>query len=249
LDKLVAEFARDPEYRLQLAHRHHDLANLLRANRRPDEAEQGYRQALVLKEKVAADFPANPDYRFHLTQTCLGLASLLIATGQPQEAENLYRRAAALFVALVTDVPANPDYRNSLADCQNTLAWHLVTSPDLTRPLAVEGVERARSATELRPSAGAYWNTLGLAHYRVGVWQEAIDALKKSDELLKGELFSFNAFFLAMAHWQLDKKDEARKSYDQAVEWMEKNKPQDEELQRFRAEAENLIGVKKQQEQ
>ena len=47
-----------------------------------------------------------------------------------------------------------------------------------------------------------------------------------------------------MAYWQLDEQDEARKWCDQAVEWMEKNKPQDEELKRFRAEAEELLGAK-----
>ena len=46
-----------------------------------------------------------------------------------------------------------------------------------------------------------------------------------------------------MSHWQLGKKDEARQWYDKAVEWMEKNKPDDEELKRFRAEAEELLGT------
>jgi hypothetical protein len=50
-------------------------------------------------------------------------------------------------------------------------------------------------------------------------------------------------FFLAMAHWQLGEKDEARKYYDKAVAWMDKNKPDDEELRRFRAEAAALLGV------
>ena len=46
-----------------------------------------------------------------------------------------------------------------------------------------------------------------------------------------------------MAHWQLDHKAEARKWYDQAVEWMEKNRPHDEELRRFRAEAKELLEI------
>ena len=48
-----------------------------------------------------------------------------------------------------------------------------------------------------------------------------------------------------MAHWQPGEKDEARKWFDQAVEWMEKNKPDDEELRRFRAEAAELLGANK----
>jgi hypothetical protein len=59
-------------------------------------------------------------------------------------------------------------------------------------------------------------------------------------ELRKGG-DSFDWFFLAMAHWQLGNQDQARQWYDQAVAWMEKNQPQNEELLRFRAEAEELI--------
>lgn len=47
-----------------------------------------------------------------------------------------------------------------------------------------------------------------------------------------------------MAYWQSDNKDEARKWFDRAVTWMEKNQPQNEELRRFRTEAAELLGVK-----
>ena len=52
-------------------------------------------------------------------------------------------------------------------------------------------------------------------------------------------------FCLAMAHWQLDNKDEARKWYDRAVAWMDKNQPNDEELSRFRTEAAELLKIDK----
>jgi hypothetical protein len=45
---------------------------------------------------------------------------------------------------------------------------------------------------------------------------------------------------MAMAHGRLDQKDEARRWYDRAVQWMEKNAPQNVELLRFRAEAAEL---------
>ena len=54
---------------------------------------------------------------------------------------------------------------------------------------------------------------------------------------------SFDDFFLAMAYWQLGDKEQARKWYGQAVAWMKKNRPQDEELCRFRAEAAVLLGI------
>ena len=51
-------------------------------------------------------------------------------------------------------------------------------------------------------------------------------------------------FFLAMAHWKLSEKDKARAWYDRALQWMEKNQPQNEELRRFRAEASELLEPK-----
>ena len=62
---------------------------------------------------------------------------------------------------------------------------------------------------------------LGVALYRDGDFSASIEALKKSEELVPGRSLSFNGFFLAMAHWQLDRKDEARQWYDQSVEWMQ----------------------------
>jgi len=49
------------------------------------------------------------------------------------------------------------------------------------------------------------------------------------------------ALFLAEVHWRLDHKDLARRWYDKVVEWMEKNKPKDEKLRAYRAEAEALL--------
>jgi len=55
-------------------------------------------------------------------------------------------------------------------------------------------------------------------------------------------LAAFDWFFLAMAKHRLGHKD-AREWYDEAVAWMEKDKPDDKELKRFRAEAEEVLGI------
>ena len=67
-------------------------------------------------------------------------------------------------------------------------------------------------------------------------------ALEKAMELRKGG-DSFDWFFLAMAHWQLGDKEQARKHYDRAGQWMEKNRLQDKGLRRFHAEAAALLGL------
>ena len=129
----------------------------------------------------------------------------------------------------------------------NSVAWRLATDADLKpRPTEV-ALECARKAVELAPEDGGVWNTLGVAQYRAENWQASIDALRKAMGLRQGGN-SFDWFFLAMAHWRLGNKDEARLWYGRAVEWMEKNRPKDEDLRRFRAEAAELLGVEKDKE-
>jgi tetratricopeptide (TPR) repeat protein len=163
---------------------------------------------------------------------------------------SVYDRRADAYRTLDRFPEALADYQKALelapdnAVAHNNLAWLLATCPAAEFRDAQRALELAKKAVELDPKRGYFWGTLGAAHYRAGEWKDGVDALKKSDELLNGGMFSFNAFFLAMAHWQLDQKDEARKWYDQAIEWMEKNRPQDEELKRFRAETTELLGLK-----
>jgi hypothetical protein len=54
---------------------------------------------------------------------------------------------------------------------------------------------------------------------------------------------SFDWFFLAMSHWQLGNKEEARRWHDRAVEWMDKNRSTSAPLIRYRAEAEGLLNI------
>jgi WD40 repeat protein/tetratricopeptide (TPR) repeat protein len=51
------------------------------------------------------------------------------------------------------------------------------------------------------------------------------------------------ALFLAEVHWRLDHKNLARRWYDKAAQWMDKNKTEAEILQRYRAEAAKLLGI------
>ena len=143
----------------------------------------------------------------------------------------------------------------------NNSAWLLATCADAKFRDPARAVRLAKKAVQLAAKEGTLWNTLGVARYRAGEWQSAIDAIKKSMELRSGG-DSFDWFCLAMAHWQLAKtgvsgpgsgakeekpqhRAEARKWYDQAVMWMEKNNPKDEELRRFRTEAAELMDIEK----
>jgi len=163
------------------------------------------------------------------------LADLLMRKGLAEEAAGEYEKAISQGLKAVELNPKN-------AVSHNNMAWHLATCPNAKFRDPRRAVGLAEKAVELAPNEGIYWNTLGAAHYGASDWQAAVNTLNKSMELRKGG-DSNDWFFLAMAHWQLRNKDEARKWYDQAVQWMDKNDPKNEELRRFRAEAAELLEI------
>ena len=219
------------------------LVDLLQATGRPQEAEQVCRQRVAFHEKLATEFPQVPHLRRALAASLSHLGIVLGVMGQREEAEKAYRQAIKLAEDLISASPDDPSNSGCLADVQNNLAWLLAACPDSKFRDPSRALELAQKAVDREPNAGYAWNTLGVAHYRAGQWKASIDALKKSIDLRKGG-DSFDWFFLAMAHWKLGDKEEARQQYDQAVHWMEKNQPQNEELRRFRIEAAELLQVK-----
>jgi serine/threonine protein kinase/Tfp pilus assembly protein PilF len=170
------------------------------------------------------------------------LVALYQSQGRYAEAKGLLAKAAAALEKRAAQRPPNPQDRGETAIRWNTLAWFLVNCPFPQVGDPAEAVAAAKKAVELQPQEGGIRNTLGVAYYRAGDWKAAIAALEKSMEISTGRGESFNTFFLAMAHWQLGDKEEARRWYDRAVAWMDTNQPQDDEMKRFRAEAAALLG-------
>jgi len=147
-------------------------------------------------------------------------------------------------VIRIWDSSKRGPWEPSLAWYNNALAWSLATCPDPQFRSPARAVELARRAVQLAPEVGTggCWNTLGVAHYRTGDWKATLAALEKAMQLSNGG-DGTDWFFLAMAHWQLGGKDEARTWYDKAVQWMDRNNPKDPELRCFRAEAAELLGI------
>lgn len=178
-----------------------------------DEAIKHYQKAL----EVGADYA--PAHR--------GLGDAKIRERKVSEALAEFRTAVKL----------DPN----LAGAHNSLAWALVTHPaeDGEYQDLDEAIASAKKACELNVDDLASLNTLGVALYRNGDWDEAIKALKESVDL--GADIPHNWLFIAMAHWQQGNKEVARSLLAKSTAWREQNKP-DDELIRFFAEAEKLIG-------
>jgi tetratricopeptide (TPR) repeat protein len=243
-EQLAKEFPDESSYRCH----HVNLLNFQGIALRdlPGEAATALRyhqQALGLCEPLVSQFPDRPRYRYELVRSHFALGIALRLAGRPAEAVQAFERALGAYRPY-SDTYDEPVNHEQFAAVHNELAWLLATFADVKFRDPGRAVVAARKAVELEPEHGGFRNTLGVACYRAGDWKAAIQALEKAEELAPGKILAWNAFFLAMAHWQLGEKERARKEYEQAVSWMEKNQPNDEELRRFRAEAEGLLKAK-----
>jgi WD40 repeat protein/Flp pilus assembly protein TadD len=209
----------DPRFQQALENRNQELALLL--INAPEHRPGDTARAIALARSGVEMEPGN--------------GSCWLTLGRAHESAGDWPAATIAFLEAVELSPGD-------AMLQNDVAWILATRPDPRFRDPIRAVESARRAVAAAPKGGSFWNTLGVAHYRAGDWQAAIEALRKSMELRNGG-DGLDWFFLAMAHRQRGEKERARPWYDKAVTWMEKHRPKDPELLRFRSEADELFGV------
>jgi tetratricopeptide (TPR) repeat protein len=236
-EKLVKDNPLNISHRQDLSSVYENLAVLLQLAGRLADAESACRQGLLLRQNLAKERPKD---RFAWQNVALGherLACILRDELRPREEVESYRAA----LTIRTKLALAAEFGRSAAS-KNSLAWLLATCPVGQLRDAEKAVELASEAVKLAPAAGTYWNTLGVAYYRAGKWQEGVEALRKSMALTSGgEVVDW--LFLAMAHKQLGNHEEARQWYDKAVVHLEKDGVMDQGRRLFREEAAAVLGL------
>jgi superkiller protein 3 len=219
---------------------------------------QGKRdESLGLFEKAAELAPKDGDFHYSLANNYRSLDQLDEAIAAYEKATHYHPKSAELCcehgVALkrrgrIADAIAvwkraieiDPKY----ARAHTSLAWLLATAADPALRDPKAAVSHARTAKDLAPKTAAHWSNLGVALWRAADPKAAVEALVKADSMVQGGDL-YHRFFLAMAYWQVGEKEKARAAFEQGVQWVDKNQPTNEELRRFRAEAEKLLEIEK----
>jgi serine/threonine protein kinase/Flp pilus assembly protein TadD len=235
---------------------HYNLGVFLAKQGRRGEAVEAYQEAIRLQPGVA--------------KAHSNLGTLLVQQGKLAEAIEEYRAAVKLEPSegllhynLAFALKQSGNEEQSLQEFRKAIeskhpegsAYHelsllLLTCSDPKLRNPRQARDFANKGIQFRPQSPTAWQVLGWAQYRSGAWKDSIAALKKSIELQKDGGSPRQWFLLAMAHWQLGNREEARRWLDQATRWlekhdsrMEKDQPRNEELRRFRAEARELFGI------
>jgi len=220
-----------------------------------EKVVRAYDQAIERNPNDASAFHERAEAHERLGQWEQAIAdhSQAIQLAPPDKLSILVWRARA-YLRTGREDKAAADFRAAgglKPDVTNRLAWKMATSPDHFDREPSLAVKLARQATRQAPGEARYWNTLGIAHYRLEDWEAAVKALEEKEKLELGKNLGFNAFFLAMCHHQLGDPVKASDQYDRAVRWCRENQGKlseqwQQELKAFHAEAEALLAKKSQ---
>jgi serine/threonine protein kinase len=230
----LCESCADPTMRLEMGLAYMLIGSIHGSQEERTKAQAAHRKAIAQFEQLIKDYPENSVYHQELALALYTLGSELHDDKQTGRAATCFQRALKQY-----DLALNgePNFRT-----YNNYAWCLATCPQTQFRNAARAVPLARKAVALYDQCPSTWNTLGVACYRAGDWQGAVRALERSMKLSSGGV-SFDWFFLAMAHWQLGHKRQARQWYDKAVQKSEKYGVTMEPLAPYRAEAAALLGI------
>jgi tetratricopeptide (TPR) repeat protein len=214
-----------------------------------EAADEQFQRVAEVLERLGRDVPGlRPTFQYQLGMIHFDRGYARLLAGRMADAQAELDKARALWKQQASQFQKQKEqYRLALQTHPqetyrlNNLAWFLVTCPDPQFHDPAEAIALAKRALQREPKAGYLWNTLGVAHYRAADFPAALEALQKSLDLQPDN--SGNYFFLAMAHWQLGRKAEARQWYEKGVAHMEGKRQSYEELRGDRVEAAFLLGV------
>jgi tetratricopeptide (TPR) repeat protein len=215
------------------------------------------KRALQLRPREAQAWEAYAHANAHLGQWQEAVAGFVqVVKLRPDDA------ASGVWLARYRLMSGDPaGYRSACADllarfgdgqhnfAANNVAWACALAPDAVADPAPL-VALAEAARAPAPEDANILNTYGAVLFRAGRDEDAVKQLNASlAKSLSGLVTAADQLFLAMAHHRLGHADEAQKSLDQAVQWLDAEMDKQTwdnrlELQLLRKEAEARLAGK-----
>jgi serine/threonine protein kinase len=200
-----------PDYRKQFHEAAMSYGRVLMAQDRFEECELLCFRQLTDIQRLVAQHPDVPEYRVGMMWNEFALANLLHIAGRPSEAIPHYRIAIDTATDLVEKFPAEPRYLTHLGSM-------LIYCP---APQFRDGEKAAtvqRRALQLAENAGE-WGNLGRALMLSGRYEDSLRHYARAREL--GVLDARIHIGEAFIYCHLGRLDEARKSYELAIDWLD----------------------------
>jgi serine/threonine protein kinase/Flp pilus assembly protein TadD len=212
----------------ELARSYHSLGVILAQAGEPEKSKKILRLAAELREHACARCGDTPEGRERLANTYHALGRVLGGSIPSDIGEAPLRHL--------------PELESNDSALSNRTAWFLVQRPEPSAEDVREALDLARKAVKLAPRRREFWNTLGVAYYRAGEWQQAQTALEESMRLLGGG-DAHDWFYMAMVRFRRGNQAQARVWYDKALRTMGRNVDLATELRRIRDEAAGTLRI------
>ncbi|HJS08598.1 MAG TPA: serine/threonine-protein kinase [Pirellulales bacterium] len=242
-ERLSKRFPDTVEHRRQLGPLYDGLSDSLRSQGRGRDAEKALLHAHSIRQQLVDDYPGVRTDRGELAWSLYRLGTHYFATNEREPASDAFLRSQQLSEKLTAEYPDAPYFKHAWA-------WQLANCPAIELRDPPRAVALAREALndaptsgsnwKLSPIAGGNWYLLAVALCRAGQWEEAVKAAEESLRLCSGE-DGARWLYLAMADWQLGRRDQAHKWYRQAALWIERNRRAEVELTLLQQEVATLL--------
>lgn len=227
----MAEFPAEPSYRAALANTRANSAETLSHLGRPQEAEKAYRGAVELWQELSAEFPAEVEYLRAQAGASRGLGAYLGILGRLQDAEEAFREAL-LILEKLGDNPTGSE----MVEAELLASTRRPREAEQHYGRALQMLEKRVAASPNDPTVRY---SLASHQLRFAKLLRAMGRPQEADKLVHESIVHTSQLLKDFPHTP---------QYRAGLSMMEKNAPRDEELHRFRAEAEELLGIDKKEE-
>jgi WD40 repeat protein len=163
-------------------------------------AEQTMRGSVRLWDVTSAHEPETWGY-VHSLYLRLGFVDRVIAAIKSDASLRSEVREAALRLA--------GQLRDDYPGAHDRASWMLARKPGLPASDYREALRHSEAACQLAPWNPTYWNTLGIARYRLGLYADALKSLAEARRI-RGSAAVSNLAFTAMAQYSLGRLEEAK---------------------------------------